>query len=302
MAKFCGKCGSALDENTGFCLRCDAKRIEPQKVPSAQLPQQAEKKPDNIQQTPPSQSNTKEKEKNEKKSAKKAKKKEKRAQRPWWKKLLGFFLRCILWLLLLALIAAGILYTLLRIGLVDMSVVDNALVSLGITKQYQAEFVDADEYFRNNASVVSVIDASTSEDVLSEAEVSAMLRERGFTDYPITCNYAMNGEYDAQMSFSETSSTKHPTYETYYITAAGDLWTIFVINDAITAMPVSYSLELQTSTEVLFSETSTLTSYDSVTNQFYETIPNDSSVDLKIVDRIDAQTLESLTYGEIDGL
>ena len=44
----------------------------------------------------------------------------------------------------------------------------------------------------------------------------------------------------------------------------------------------------------------TVMSYDGTTNRFYETIPNKSSLIVKTVDRIDAETLENLTIGAID--
>ena len=228
--------------------------------------------------------------------------KEKWAAKPWWQKLLLILLRCVGWLLVWAVVFACVMLLLMRVGIVDLSVMDDALIALGIVEKHHVEELDADEYFRNNGTVMEITDAATSEDVLTEVQVSTMLQERGFTEYPITCNYAMDGTFDADMEFTYNFLTKHPMYETYYITAAGELWTVFVINGDVMAKPVSYNLQSGLGTEVLLSESNTLTSYDSATNQFYETIPDDSVMIVKTVDRIDAQTLENLTGGGIDGL
>lgn len=315
MARFCGKCGSRLDDATGLCPNCDADKIKQSVGTPAEPPKAAGRIPEiSPQQNEPlsrkeagekrkaEKKAARKKQKTQKKAVKKTKKKEKWAAKPWWKKLLSIFLRCIAWILVLIIAAAGILYALMRVGIVDISVLDDALISLGLIEQHSVEATDADAFFQNNATIIDIIDADASEDVLTETQVSSMLSDRGFTGFPITCNYAMDGTYDTDMSFLGSSSIKHPTYETYHITSNGDVWTIFVINDAIMAKPVSYNLQSGLDAEVLFSETNTLTSYDGVTNQFYETIPNTSAVILKTIERIDADTLESLTYGVIDGI
>lgn len=319
MAKFCGKCGSRLDEATGLCPNCDAEKIKALVEKPAGQPKEIKKKPEISKQkdVPLSKKEARAKRKADKKAAKKAAKKERKAQKkaekkakkkekwaakPWWKKILSILIRCLVWLLVMMLIATGIVYALIRFSIIDMSLVEDALVCIGVVEQFQTETVNADEYFQNNATIVDVIDASISEDVLTESQVFSILRDRGFTEYPITCNYSMDGTYDPEMVFSENSTTMHPMYETYYITSEDEVWTIFVINGAIMAQPVSYNLQSGLGVEVLLSETNTLTSYDGVTNQFYETIPNDSTIILKTVDRIDAETLETLTNGVIDDL
>ena len=53
---------------------------------------------------------------------------------------------------------------------------------------------------------------------------------------------------------------------------------------------------------VVISESATITSYDSTTNKFYEIIPDSSMLIVKTVSRIDAETLDNLTFGGIDAL
>ena len=54
--------------------------------------------------------------------------------------------------------------------------------------------------------------------------------------------------------------------------------------------------------QVMLSEEDTITSYDSTTNKFYVNIPNADILTVKKVDKIDAETLDKLTYGELDKL
>ncbi len=37
MAKFCGKCGTKLDEKTGLCPKCDGEKLEDQKRIAAKV-------------------------------------------------------------------------------------------------------------------------------------------------------------------------------------------------------------------------------------------------------------------------
>ena len=46
---------------------------------------------------------------------------------------------------------------------------------------------------------------------------------------------------------------------------------------------------------MIVSESNTLVSYDSVKNKFYETIPNSTEINVKTVDSITADVLNSLT-------
>jgi len=161
---------------------------------------------------------------------------------------------------------------------------------------------EADEYYNNNAVVVKIIDANESSDVPTEAEVANILHARGFGNYPITYEYDMGGEYVDQVEITKDVETKRPMYETYYIAECGDVWSIFVINGMIMANPASYNLESKLGVQLLVSESEELTSYDSATNKFYVTIPKETAVIVKTVDKIDAETLNQLTRVEIDKL
>ena len=161
---------------------------------------------------------------------------------------------------------------------------------------------DADNYYWDNSEeVIKVINAKESEDIQTESEVVSFLKERGFgDDFEITYNSDMDGNYVDDTEIAEDSTDKHPMYETSYIAENGDVWTIFVVNGAIFARPVSFNLESELEAELLFSETKEITSYDDETNKFYVTIPKESAAIVKVVDKIDAETLDKLTVEVIN--
>lgn len=162
---------------------------------------------------------------------------------------------------------------------------------------------EADDYYWDNAEeVISVMDVNESENVPTEAEVTEILKERGFVDSPITCEYAMDGTYNDEDETTDGSVEKHPMYETYYISADGEVWTVSVINGQIIANPASFNLESELESQLLISESEKITSYNDESNKFYETIPKKSAVIVKMVDRIDAETLDRLTIEEINNL
>ena len=91
-------------------------------------------------------------------------------------------------------------------------------------------------------------------------------------------------------------------YQTYYISSSGDIWILFEINGQIVPNPFSYNEQKESGVQVMLSEEDTITSYDSTTNKFYVNIPNADILTVKKVDKIDAETLDKLTYGELDKL
>ena len=104
MAKFCGKCGARLDEVTGLCPNCDADKM---------------------------QKDSKKKSKSERRTQKKAAKREKRARWSTGKKIRRFFLKLILTVIILAVLAVGITGTLVYFDVVDIPVVERIIAQLG---------------------------------------------------------------------------------------------------------------------------------------------------------------------------
>lgn len=153
-----------------------------------------------------------------------------------------------------------------------------------------------DYYQENSEKIIEVIKVEESQTVQSENDALAFLHDRGFTKYEITYDSTITGEYIEDTEAKEGSPTKHPMYQTYYISSKGDVWTIFVINGKIFANPASYNLESDLDAQVLISESNQLTSYDDEGNQFYVTIPKSSAVVVKTVSRIDASTLDNYIF------
>ena len=77
------------------------------------------------------------------------------------------------------------------------------------------------------------------------------------------------------------------------------MWIISLIDGDIVANPVSYNMQSALETQLIVSESEIITSYDSSTNKYYKTVPNESTLIVRIVDKIDADTLDTLTIEEL---
>ena len=311
MAKFCGKCGAKLDEQTGKCPNCD-KEIKSETLASN----------DNSGV-------------NENQKIKESKQKDrKKGKRNKAKTIL---ITIIVIAVLLSIISVGAIGLMVYNGKPDIPYINNVFISLGIkdaelpndqnaeetnnaqddnrgntttnteqsadlSNNYEVPDFDAEEYFKENTILKSTSDVSTSQDVSTEAEAFDNFVERGFEGYQVTYEYAIDGTYLGTKEISRYSSSKHPIYQAYYTTTTGDIWMILEINGSYFATPISYNFSNEKSVSVMISETDTITSYDSTTNKFYVNIPNESQTIIKTVETINAETLEKLNSEEIDKL
>ena len=162
--------------------------------------------------------------------------------------------------------------------------------------------IDADTYYSQNAEVMSVTDVEESKEVLTEKNVTEFLIKRGFQDYPITTEYSIDGEFFDDEEIDESSSQKHPLYEMQYVSSNDILWIIYIVNGSISAYPVTYNLESERNAPLLITESDTVISYDYPTNRFYETIPKESAVIVKKIDKINYASLDSFTIGDLSKL
>lgn len=170
------------------------------------------------------------------------------------------------------------------------------------TKPHMLEYTDADEYYQERGEVLDVIEAPKSKETYSEQDIVSVMQERGFPNM-LAADYTINGDYDSVEFDADTKEkAKHPTYSTYYASSSGVTWIIMVCNGQIMANPLSYQIDNQVSGYLLFSETPEITSYDSATNRFFVTIPKPEEVKVHVVDRIDAETLDSLDAEKIGSL
>lgn len=161
---------------------------------------------------------------------------------------------------------------------------------------------EADTYYNENAKVISVIKAKESDNLLSEQEVTKLLSARVFDTENIVTDYTMDGEYLDGAEIDKNSEEKHPLYKMLYASKSEILWNIYVINGVVSAYPVSYNLVSDRQAVLLITETDTVTSYDYISNQFYETIPKESSLITRKIDKIDKETLDDFTIGGLSKL
>mgnify|MGYP001010393991 CR=1 FL=1 len=139
------------------------------------------------------------------------------------------------------------------------------------------------------------IDAKDSKKLQSGKEVRKLLSERGFSDCILTAVYSLEGDLEPENEVTEKTSDKYPMYQAYYESANGNVWLIYSINSSLMAVPILNNIQPQGGAEMIVSESNTLISYDSVKNKFYETIPNSTEINVKTVDSITADVLNSLT-------
>ena len=270
MSKFCTKCGSQLPDEARFCTECGGAvkvKAAPQQRPAAgETRKDAQpKRPQEVKMQKPAQSK-KDGEAEKKKSSKK-------------------------WIIsgaaavLVAGIAVGVLFL---TGVIGKSEDEDIQLSMYTI-----------DYYRENSELLNVIDAKTSADNVTETDAASEFKERGFDQYPLEYNYTIDGEYLDDNEVSEASKDKHPMYYTYFTSESGEIWTVYLINGNISAYPTSYNMEADLKAELIVSESKNLMSYDAAENRFYETIPFDSAAVVKVVDRIDAETLNKLTLEEV---
>lgn len=300
MSKFCGKCGGRLDEKTELCPKCDANKLACNTEDKSTII-------DSITNEPIKTNKQK-----SKKLTRKQKKTIKKANRTTSQKIRSVLIKILAVLLVILALLCGFTTLLAYYHWIEVPVIsdlfsdpnqDSSSTDLDENgEQYMVTAPDAEEYYENNSTIKSKIKFEDSKNITSEKETYNFLDSRGFAEYPITVEYSTDGKYNDAVEINDSSDDKHPSYQTYYTTKSEDIWAIIVINGKIMASPISYNMKSNQSVPVIISETNTLTSYDSSTNMFYETVPNISSINLKKVDKIDAKALDKLTSEEIDKL
>ena len=208
-------------------------------------------------------------------------------------KILKWIGRLILLLLVLLVVAVAVLMVLDHFGIVspeDFQKSSEKRMDVELhgevldDESYTVAAVDADEYFENHAKVLKEIDAKDSKN-----------SERGFSDCILTEVYSLEGDLEPENEVTEKTSDIYPMYQAYYESANGNVWLIYSINSSLMAVPILNNIQPQGGAELIVSESNTLVSYDSVKNKFYETIPNSTEINVKTVDSITADVLDSLT-------
>ena len=175
-----------------------------------------------------------------------------------------------------------------------------------VTKEEPVEVVrsapeNVEEYYKERSTIVDSYKVEKSEHIQSAGQAVENIQGRGFAQYPVTFDYASDGTYVSEQEVTDTNE-QHPIYQTFYFSANEELWTIIVVNGSIIANPVSYNMQSERDVQLIVSESEVITGYDSSKNIFYETIPNESELIVHVVERIDAETLDSLTVDVLGGL
>ena len=202
--------------------------------------------------------------------------------------------RIMIWSLVVALVLAAvgtILYFVLRDNSDDEEEDD----------EYVVDYIDAENYFKENGKNVETIDVQESETMLSEAEAIQLLHGLGFDQYTILTEYSADGDVFASREIKEESQEKHPMYQTYYLSDDEDLWAITITNKQVTAYPVSYLMRNNPEIQMIVSTSKAITSYDNVTRRFFVSEPNESVLIVFVVEKIDAATLEKLSDSVLSG-
>lgn len=158
-----------------------------------------------------------------------------------------------------------------------------------------------EDYYNKNSEIIKKYNVIESETIQNETQISQDITQRGFDINQTTCDYSIDGTYLGTQNISD-SQEKHPMYETIYVSSNGDIWNVISINGYIIANPVSYNMNSDLNRQTILSESETIIGYDSENNIFYETIPEDSELIVKIVDVINAETLDALTEEKISEL
>ncbi|MBQ3946884.1 MAG: hypothetical protein II656_00020, partial [Ruminococcus sp.] len=128
------------------------------------------------------------------------------------------------------------------VNVADKKIDITATVKFSIDKADMQSAVE--EYYSDNSEeIVSVEAAAETSKVYSEKEAIKLLAERGFSDFPLTYDYDMNGTYMDEKEASAESDEKHPMYQTYFVSEDGSIWTVFIVGKSIIANPASYNLE-----------------------------------------------------------
>lgn len=292
MAKFCKRCGSRLDEMTGRCPNCDRYEYNPN-------PWEMENPMGIPAQEKPLT----------KKELKAEKKKQKRAQRTFKQKIKRFFIKLLAVILALLIAAGGCMCTLVYFDKIDVPIIKNVFNKIGVSRQEKVddnlahnleefEEIDIGEELRNESQVLETIDVSTSDQSVSEATITKLFNDKGFTDSVIFTAYSMDGTYNGDGIIDGKSTECHPLYYASYINSDNYCWTVYYCNGEWSASPISYMYSGLTKTEIIVSEKEYIMSYDSDTNCFYKMIPSSSECIIKTVSVINSEMLDELAKKE----
>lgn len=159
----------------------------------------------------------------------------------------------------------------------------------------------AEQYYKDNATILSIEQVSE-ENTLSEQEVCKFLAGKGFTDYPITYDYSLSGDFNSDQESSSSSGEKHPMYGTYYISKNNEIWYVTVVGKDIFANPISFNMQTERDVPTMLSVSNSIIGYDDEKNRLYTIIPKETAMIVVKIEDINAEILDSLTVEEVGKL
>ena len=169
------------------------------------------------------------------------------------------------------------------------------LISLALIP---APVTDGEQDAELREDIVAVIDAESSDALISLKQVREELGERGFGKAEVEANYDLKGNAIAGNELKADSEVVYPLYNAYYYAPGEKLWAIYNCNGSFMANPV-FAYE-SGKRPILVIEDEHVTSYSCNDNQFIISDPNEKDVAIIHVDRIDSSTLDSINLEDIE--
>lgn len=158
--------------------------------------------------------------------------------------------------------------------------------------------MSVEEYYKENSEILEVNEV-TSDVTFSETEINDFLSERGFMDLSVSYRFSLEGAYDSQKEINNESDVKHPMYEAYYVSKNNEIYYLNIIGKNIYVNPISYCNEHNPEIPIIISENNWTTGYDFDEDKFFKIIPKDTAATLITIDKITAETLDSLRIEEV---
>lgn len=169
---------------------------------------------------------------------------------------------------------------------------DETEIDLG--QNFEVPEFDADEYYENNSDLKKTISVRKSDTVSSEREVYDLLYDRGFDAAGAYYEYLIDGTYCGQTRITRYGSDEHPMYQCFYTSRDGSSWLVTEANGDLFAMYLSYDADDVNSARLIVSESDTITSYDGTANKYYINVPDSAQAVIKKVKTLDAEMLDDI--------
>ena len=169
-----------------------------------------------------------------------------------------------------------------------------------IVEKYTSDTRDSMEdsdtrYGAISEEIVNVVPVAEAPNLETESEFIENMNSRGFSDVEFEAKISMDGEYDGK-DVSSSSTEKHPLYHGYYVSKNNDIWQIYSAGGQVTAEPLSYELDTGQYIRIMYAESNEINCYDYKDNKIYTIVPKEDVTIVRVVDNVNAELLDSLTY------